>query len=127
MSRYLLDTHAFLWILDDSPQLSSEARRKLTEPVECYLSLASVWELAIKLGLGKLTLPGTLRDCLSRARRSGLRLFPIELDHLLRVEHLPGHHRDPFDRLLIAQCLSESLPLLSRDAVFDRYGIVRIW
>ncbi len=128
MTAFLLDTHTFLWALKDSENLSSEARRRLTgSPPQCLLSLGSIWELSIKLGLGKLTLPESLGRCLTRARRSGLRLLSIEVDHLLRVEHLPALHRDPFDRLLTAQCLSESLPILSCDEIFDRYGVNRIW
>lgn len=127
--RILLDTHAFLWAAADAPQLSPKARALFTAADnELLLSVASVWEMAIKASLGKLRLELPL-DRLVRGglAQPGLRLQHIELDHALRVRRLPWHHRDPFDRLLVAQALAEGVPLLSRDAAFDAYGVERIW
>lgn len=128
VSAILLDTHTFLWALSDSIELSPGARDLLADrEIETYLSLASVWEIAIKSGLGKLRLPAPLQECINKARATGLRLAPIELSHALGVERLPLHHRDPFDRLLASQCLSDGFTLVSRDAVFDDYGVRRLW
>jgi len=127
--RYLLDTHTFLWMASDPERLGSEARRHIVAPAsELTLSVGSVWEIAIKKSLGKLELPvplpAFLEEQLSATRTS---LLPIRVEHALRVERLPWHHRDPFDRLLVAQARFEDLALLSRDAAFDAYGIDRAW
>lgn len=128
MTEVLLDTHAFLWGLRDAPDLSPTARDLLQRPDRIkVLSLASAWEMAIKAGLGKLRLTSPLGQMLDIARQTGLRLAPIELIYILRVETLPWHHRDPFDRLLVAHCLVESMPILSNDPLFDTYGIKRLW
>lgn len=128
MTAVLLDTHAFIWALADSPELSPEARR-IIQDSKCQklLSLASVWEMALKLSLRKLTLPVTLEHCLRVSRDAGLLLEPIELDCILAVEHLPYHHRDPFDRLLVSHCLQRGWPILSCDAALDPYGVERVW
>lgn len=127
--RLLLDTHTFLWLAADAPELSETARAAFLDPAnELRLSLASVWEIAIKVSLGKLRLRTTL-DALVRdgMGQRGLSLLPIELAHVLRVRELPFHHRDPFDRLLIAQAESEGLAILGRDPAFDPYGVPRVW
>jgi PIN domain nuclease of toxin-antitoxin system len=127
--RLLLDSHAFLWAITDSNELSTKARDVLTDPDnELFLSVASIWELAIKASIGKLTLRMPLGDLLLSARHDlGLRVLQVELDHALAVQDLPFHHRDPFDRLLVVQARSKGMPILSRDAVFDRYELPRIW
>ena len=127
--RILLDTHAFLWAAADAPQLSRKARACfVSEKNELLLSVASVWEMAIKTSLGKLRLDLPLDRLVRRGlSQPGVRLQHIELSHALRVRRLPFHHRDPFDRLLAAQALAEGVPLLSRDTAFDAYGVERIW
>ena len=128
MHRVILDTHTFLWVLSDSPELSQTVREIVSDSrVDKILSLASVWEMAIKRGLGKLVLPTTLETLIGKARSAGLILAPLELAHVLGVETLPSYHRDPFDRLLISQSLAEGTPLVSRDRAFDAYGVRRIW
>ncbi len=128
MHRVILDTHTFLWVLSDSPELSQTVREIVSDSrVEKVLSLASVWEMAIKRGLGKLVLPTSLETLIGKARSAGLILAPLELAHVLGVEALPSYHRDPFDRLLISQSLAEGTPLVSRDRAFDAYGVRRIW
>ena len=127
--RLLLDTHAFLWWVADSPALSTRARRAIgVGNHECFLSLASCWEIAIKVGNGKLELPAEtgrfLREQLTANR---IRELPIELGHVARAGALPFHHRDPFDRLLAAQALEEGLTVVSADPVFRRYGAKRLW
>ena len=127
--KILADTHTFLWFVTDAPQLSARAKTILEAPdTERFFSRASVWELAIKTGLGKLTLQNRLEEFLPEqlaANRFTLLNFAVE--HAIRVARLPLHHRDPFDRMLVAQCLAENLPLVSSDDALDAYGIKRLW
>ena len=127
--KVLLDTHAFLWAVTDAPELSRKATRIFEdERNELFLSLASGWELAIKLSLGKLSMAQPLATFLPEQMAvNGIMQLPIELRHIGRVQDLPFHHRDPFDRLLIAQCLVEDLAILSADRVLDAYGVERVW
>jgi len=127
--RVLLDTHAFLWWIDDAPALSRKARKTISAPAnECLLSLASCWEIAIKVSLGKLELPGVVdRFIPEQLAVNAFRQLAIEFKHVARVASLPFHHRDPFDRLLAAQALEEQCAIVSADAVFRRYGVERIW
>lgn len=127
--RLLLDTHSFLWFVFGNPQCSAEARRLIEDPNNAkFLSLASVWEIAIKVGIGKLLVGQPLDIFLpGQLERNGIELLPITLPHVLRVTTLPAHHRDPFDRLLIAQSLVEAMPMVSVDAVLDAYGVRRLW
>jgi PIN domain nuclease of toxin-antitoxin system len=125
----LLDTHTFLWYSAADPQLSSTARDVLLDPAEAkLLSMASVWEMAVKTSIGKLPMaipfPQMIAAGLTNAQCS---LLFIELAHLAQVATLPLHHRDPFDRLLIAQAIVEGLPIVSRDSTFDAYGVKRLW
>ena len=126
---YLLDTHTFLWMRHAPQHLGPEARSICADAnSELRLSLVSGWEMAIKLSIGKLRLPQPLRQILVEARTlNGIATLPIEETHVLRVRHLPLHHRDPFDRLLAAQAIEEGLTLLSRDAAFDAYAVQRVW
>ena len=127
--RVLLDTHAFLWMALDPGKLSSAAKRRITNSgTEKLLSLASVWEAAIKLSLGKLRLDLPLAELVEEeAVQNDVALLPIAKRHVLAVASLPWHHRDPFDRLLVTQSLSEGLAIVSADAAFDAYGVRRIW
>jgi len=125
----LLDTHAFLWWVDGAPTLSSGARRAIgTSGNECLFSVASCWEMAIKLSLRKLRLDTPIeRFVPEQLAANGFRLLDIELADVARVAMLRFHHRDPFDRLLAAQALRRRLAIVSRDRVFGRYGIRRVW
>ena len=125
----LLDTHAFLWAIADDPRLSQSAREAFLDPANAlYLSMASAWEIAIKKSLGKLKLSGRWQSWLAREMtRNGIAWLPIEFPHCVKVASLRFHHRDPFDRLIAAQALLERHAILSADAIFDRYGIRRIW
>ncbi|HVK83865.1 MAG TPA: type II toxin-antitoxin system VapC family toxin [Kofleriaceae bacterium] len=128
MSRYLLDTHAFLWLATDDEKLSPNVRALFADArQELMLSTASIWEMAIKASLGKLTLGTTLAQLVQGGRDRGIRLLALEADHGYRVEHLPFHHRDPFDRILIAQALHEGIPIVSRDESLDPYSVQRVW
>lgn len=127
--RYLLDTHTFLWMRHAPHLLGEFARSIVTDGDQSLkLSLVSAWEMAIKASIGKLRLPVPIGKLLAEARSDhGITTLPIAESHVLRVEHLPFHHRDPFDRLLVAQALEEGLTLLSGDGAFDAYGVPRVW
>lgn len=129
MTSLLLDTHTLLWFFWDDPRLSTNARVMLENPINCkFVSIASCWEIAIKVGLGKLDLGEPSRSFLHREiSRNNFELLPISLDHATLVESLVLRHKDPFDRLLIAQAMIEDIPLVSADEVFDQYGISRLW
>lgn len=127
--RVLLDTHAFLWWVEDAPTLSKRARTAISNPGnECLLSLASCWEMAIKLSLGKLRLPSAIERFIpEQLAANAIRQLGIDFRHVARVATLPFHHRDPFDRLLAAQALEERCVVLSADPMFQKYGVKRIW
>lgn len=127
--RYLLDAHVLLWSQDDTSRLSPVVRTILTDSAhDRLLSIATIWEIAIKIATGKLTLSTPFRPWIDTAIRDlALTIFPITVDHLERLTALPFHHRDPFDRLLIAQSLVEGVPLLASDSQFDSYGVHRVW
>ncbi len=127
--RVLLDTRAFLWWGVDSPKLSARARDIIANPQNnLFLSVASGWEMAIKAGLGKLQTPGGLETFVSeQLSLNAIQVLPVALRHALHVYHLPQHHRDPFDRLLIAQSQLEQLPLLTSDHVFSSYAAKVLW
>jgi PIN domain nuclease of toxin-antitoxin system len=125
----LLDAHAFLWFLDNDAQLSVTAKRLIEDPANRkYVSMASCWEIAIKVGLRKLDLGEPATTFLPRELAANhFDVLGIELRHATFVETLPQHHRDPFDRLLIAQSLIEAIPVVGVDVAFDKYGVRRIW
>ena len=126
--RLLLDTHAFLWFVIGDTRLSRKARRAMeSDDAELVLSAASVWEMAIKAGLGRLTLPVSVEEYIAEKVEAGYRVLSVDWVHAAAVEKLPNHHRDPFDRLLISQALAENLPLVTNDAVFGSYGITVVW
>ncbi len=126
--KLLLDTHAFLWFASGSKELSARARRAIENPAHiAYLSVASAWEMAIKLSLGKLTLGVPLDDLIERGVRTGIVELAVRRAHVLGVATLPWHHRDPFDRLLVSQALVEGLQLVSADVALDRYPVRRLW
>lgn len=129
MSDLLLDTHAMLWFFWDDPLLSLRAKSLIEDPNNRKLvSIASCWEIAIKCGLGKLKLGSPSQAFLSHEiARNNFELLPISLIHATSVESLPLHQKDPFDRLLIAQALAERISVISADAMFDNYGVSRLW
>lgn len=126
--KLLLDTHAVLWYLSGDKRLRASARRRLEGSSEKFLSIASIWELAIKLSLGKLELDDPLAVVVDAALSDGnAALLAISRQDAMRVATLPWHHRDPFDRLLVAQALEHELTILSADDSFDAYGVRRVW
>ena len=127
MKRLLLDTHALIWWLIDDPQLPEPAREAIRAH-ETFVSAASAWEVATKVRIEKL--PGARLLALGfseHVRGNGFLELPISLDHAERAGSLPGPHRDPFDRMLIAQAQAEDLVLVSNETLFDRYGVRRLW
>ena len=127
--KFLLDTHALLWFLLDEPQLSSIAKQCIENGDHLiYVSPASYWELAIKISLGKYRLPESLESFMqTQLHINDFKILPITIQHADRISKLPFHHRDPFDRMLIAQALSENIALISVDLAMDAYDVRRIW
>ncbi len=126
--KALLDTHAFLWAISGDEKLSRRAGQIFSGPSDLWLSVASIWEILIKAQNGKMLLPEpTGPYLLKKLAENRIETLPVALDHVLRVESLPTHHRDPFDRMLIAQSLEEKLPVITSDVIFDRYGVDVIW
>jgi PIN domain nuclease of toxin-antitoxin system len=125
----LLDTHALLWFVLDDSQLSSKARDSIIATDGfVFVSPASLWEIAIKINIGKYALPAPFAAFWEeQLQTNDFSLLPITVAHTARVAVLPFYHRDPFDRLIIAQSLAEGIPVVSSDAAFDAYGVGRIW
>jgi len=127
--RALLDTQALLWFILGDSSISDETRAIIeTRSNLILVSAASAWEIATKVRIGKL--PGAAfvaQDFESHLERFHFEQMPISVDHAIRSGLLPGHHKDPFDRMLAAQCQAESIPIISNDKIFDLYGVRRIW
>lgn len=126
---FLLDTQAFLFALNSPDVIPTKSRKIFNNPEhELYLSIASIWEMSIKASLGKLKFEDSLRKVIQTSiKESGLKLLSIQVDHIFYVESLPFHHKDPFDRILIAQAVTENMPIVSSDEAFDRYEVKRLW
>ena len=127
--RVLMDTHAFLWFVLDDPKLSAVAKRAIEDPAnDVLISPASYWEIAIKVGQKKLDLFAPYDVFMHRGIvGNDFEILPIEPRHCNLLTALPFHHKDPFDRLLVAQALADGLPLVSADAAIDPYGVQRLW
>jgi len=119
----LLDTHVALWAITDSPKLSQQARDLIESPKTiAWVSVASVWEIAIKHALGRGDMPVSSQDAVRYFQESGYRFLPVQAEHAVTVETLPAHHQDPFDRILVAQALVEPMRLITHDALVARYS-----
>ena len=127
--RLLLDSHAFLWFILGDQRLSDRARLAIAAAdTDVLISPATLWEMAIKVRLGKYTLPGPFGPFMDTQLTSNrIRLLPIEVRHTALLASMPFHHRDPFDRLIVAQALAESIGVVSVDAILDAYGVSRLW
>ena len=119
----LLDTHVALWAITDSPKLPKKAREMIESPKSSvWISAATVWEIAIKHSLGRGDMPVSSQDALRYFRESGYRFLPVEPEHAAAVEDLAAHHADPFDRILVAQALTEPMRLITHDPVVASYS-----
>lgn len=127
--RLLLDTHAFIWADNQPEKLSPSARAACEDPVnELILSVASVWEMQLKIMLGKLTIRKPLRTVVQDwIEQNTILILPVHLEHIFRLEILSAHHKDPFDRLLIAQAMAEGFTMVTHDKTFAMYNIPIIW
>lgn len=127
--RILLDTHAFLWFISDETEMSTRALRIIEDPsADVLVSVVSLWEIAIKISIGKLDLEKPFGELIPNEMvKNRFQLWPIDLASLSAVSTLPLHHRDPFDRLLIAQAIVDDIPIVTRDSAFSDYPVQIIW
>lgn len=126
--RLLVDTHALLWWAVGDPKLSRRGAELMGDAsIDLLVSAATAWEIATKVRLGKLTWPASAGSVRDYVAQQGFSSLPVTLDHAERAGALPGEHRDPFDRMLIAQAHAEGVPIVSIDEVFDQYGVTRCW
>ncbi len=126
--QLLLDTHSFIWFINGDDQLPERVKKIITNPGnECFLSIASIWEIAIKTSLGKLELQSDFIKITDFLFENDIQVLPIEFDHLQTLLKLEYYHRDPFDRVIISQGITENMTVLSNDATFDKYPIKLIW
>lgn len=125
---YLLDTHAFLWFIDDDKQLSEYACHTIQTAEKVYVSMASIWEIAIKYKLGKLTLSSDFNQFIPHhIKVNNFEILPIDYDHVATTISLDFFHKYPFDRLIIAQAIHENLTLISKDTHFVHYPVALLW
>jgi PIN domain nuclease of toxin-antitoxin system len=127
VNNLLLDTHAFIWYSEDEPKLPESIKIEIETADRVCISIASLWEIAIKLSIGKLSLRSNYESIESSLEPAGIDLIPISFADTVRIINLPLHHRDPFDRILIAQAMNHSLTLVSCDAAFTAYPIQLRW
>jgi PIN domain nuclease of toxin-antitoxin system len=127
--RALLDTHVFLWFIFSDSRIQQSWIDVVENPLsEVYLSIGSLWEIAIKSSIGKLTLEPSIDQIVQdHVLARGLKVLPVTIPHIMAVQGLPHHHRDPFDRLIIAQSIIEKLPIITSDSQFDKYDIPRVF
>jgi PIN domain nuclease of toxin-antitoxin system len=125
---YLLDTHALLWFIAGDEQLP-EAARSIIKDIHqsCFISAVSLWEVTIKLQNKKLELGISLNDLFEFVDRNQIEVIPMNFEHLLLLSNLPAHHNDPFDRLIIAQAVTEDLVVITRDKLFKKYKVKQFW
>jgi PIN domain nuclease of toxin-antitoxin system len=126
--KYLLDTHALIWFLEGDERLSSKAKNIVcNDDAVIYVSIVSLWEMAIKISLGKLELSQSLEQIIAKLPQQSMTVLSVQPIHVVTLLSLPFEHRDPFDRLLIAQALRENMILMSNEVLFLRYGVNRVW
>ncbi|RDB04948.1 type II toxin-antitoxin system VapC family toxin [Runella aurantiaca] len=126
--KYLLDTHFLIWFTEGNPKLP-ETTKSVIEDIDtvCFVSVASFWEIGIKISLGKLKLDMPFVDLENWVVNNRINILPIRFDNIIQLSQLPFHHRDPFDRTLIAQALSEKLTIITKEKLFEEYGVTRLW
>jgi PIN domain nuclease of toxin-antitoxin system len=126
--KYILDTHTLIWFLEDNQKLSFYAKNAIENSQnQCFVSIVSLWEIAVKVSLGKLVLRYGFSELSNFINKSNIEILPIEFEHLQQLHQLDYHHKDPFDRLLIAQAQSEKMIFITKDENFDKYKIQILW
>lgn len=126
--KYIIDTHTLIWFLEDNPKLSIRAKNAMENSRnQCFVSIVSLWEIAVKVSLEKLVLRYRFADLYDFINKSNIEILPIEFEHLQQLNQLEFHHKDPFDRLLIAQAQSEKMIFISKDENFDKYKVDVLW
>jgi PIN domain nuclease of toxin-antitoxin system len=126
--RYLIDTHTLLWYLDGSHQLSMTARSMIDDQnISVYVSIINFWEIAVKQSIGKLDCYESVDTIYRKINDAGVQIIELKMEHLIPLTALPFHHRDPFDRLLVATCKVENFIFVSQDSVFKEYQVEVIW
>lgn len=126
--KYLLDTHTFIWFINGDQSLSNKAIAKIKDVEnQCFFSIASVWEIAIKIKLNKLQIKSSFNEIIDFCNENKIDILPITFEHILELNKLDFHHRDPFDRLIIAQTLAEKLTVITKDENFHLYKIKCLW
>jgi PIN domain nuclease of toxin-antitoxin system len=127
MNSVLIDTHVFIWLTEDDPNLPVAIRDTLENMDNVFVSIASFWEISIKLKIGKLCLCDDFNSIEASFQATRFKLLPITLKDTIQLYNLPLHHKDPFDRILVSQAINHSLILVSRDQALDDYPIQRLW
>ena len=126
--KYLLDTHVLLWFLSQQNKISSQVLEQCSDPAnQPYFSLTSIWEIQIKHQLGKLTLDIPIKEIMSTAKDKNILALDVKEQHILMLDNLPYYHKDPFDRLLIAQAKAEQMTLISADKIINQYDVDLLW
>jgi PIN domain nuclease of toxin-antitoxin system len=128
VNRYLLDTHALIWFLEGDDQLSKKAKQIMENSEnELFVSAVSLWEMAIKISIKKLNLTQPLDNIIENLTHESIHILPIDIPSILEIQNLPFYHKDPFDRLLIAQALLDNYVIISIETIFDDYNVKRAW
>ena len=123
----LIDTQSFIWFFENNSQLPSSVRLYMERSNNLVVSIASFWEITIKASIGKLVIPENIAGLMDKALSKGFVILPIERNHLITLSSLELIHRDPFDRIIIAQAISENMPLVSSDDIFQQYPVKYVW
>ena len=124
---FLLDTHAFLWFLNDDPKLPANIQELIEKEPNVYVSIGTFWEIAIKESIGKLTIPASVATLMSDCEKERIVILPIKPEHLALLKELPKIHGDPFDRLLICQAAAEGMTLITADENIAKYSVKTLW
>lgn len=126
--KYLIDTHVLIWFLEGNLEIPEKTRLIIKdESNEIFVSIASFWEMAIKIGLGKLILPKDLKGIIEDTKSLNISTLQIKEEHVLKIIELPFIHKDPFDRIIISQSIIENMKIISKDEIFKDYPLIRVW
>jgi PIN domain nuclease of toxin-antitoxin system len=126
--KLLLDTHVLIWWVSDAARLSPDVIRAVSAPVnQVLISVVSVWEMVVKVGLGKLVVSPDVRELIQQQLDQGIGMLPLLLDHITALETLPNFHKDPFDRALVAQAIAEQAHLVTNDRMLHDYPVPTLW